>query len=121
MAAAMCYFGVRHDRRTHGGLWKVSKRVDPARIWRLLRIGFPAAGQIAFEIGVFSFATAIVAKLDAQFVAAHQIALSAERISYIVPLGFSSTAAFRVGQVLGSRDLAGERHAGWIAMVRSVP
>jgi len=116
MAAAMFYFVVRHDRRTRGGLWRVSKRIEPERIWRLLRIGFPAAGQIAFEIGVFSFATAIVAKLDARSLAAHQIALSAVSFSYMVPLGISSAAAVRVGQALGRGDQAGARREGWTAV-----
>ena len=107
MAAAMMYFVIRHDRRTGGTLWRVSKRPEFQRMWRLLRIGFPAAAQIAFEIGVFSFATAIVAKLDARSLAAHQIALSAVSFSYMVPLGFSSAAAVRVGQALGRGDLAG--------------
>jgi Na+-driven multidrug efflux pump len=52
MAAAMGYFVIRHNQRTRGALWRVPKLPEPARMWRLLRIGFPAAGQIAFEIGV---------------------------------------------------------------------
>jgi MATE family multidrug resistance protein len=116
MAGAMIYFVMRHDRRTGGTLWRVSKRPEFQRMWQLLRIGFPAAGQIAFEIGVFSFATAIVAKLDARSLAAHQIALSAASFSYMVPLGFSSAAAVRVGQALGRGDLAGARDAGWSAV-----
>ncbi len=116
MAAAMFFFVIRYDRRTGGTLWRVSKRPEIQRMWRLLRIGFPSAGQIAFEIGVFSFATAVVAKLDARSLAAHQIALSAVSFSYMVPLGFSSAAAVRVGQALGRGDLAGARHSGWSAM-----
>ncbi len=116
MAAAMAYFVIRHDRRTGGSLWRVSKRPEIQRMWRLLRIGFPAAGQIAFEIGVFSFATAIVAKLDARSLAAHQIALSAVSFSYMVPLGISSAAAVRVGQALGRGDPAGARKEGWTAV-----
>jgi MATE family multidrug resistance protein len=116
MAAAMAFFVIRHDRRSGGTLWRVSRRPEWQRMWKLLRIGFPAAGQIAFEIGVFSFATAIVAKLDARSLAAHQIALSAASFSYMVPLGISSAAAVRVGQALGRGDLAGAREAGWIAV-----
>jgi MATE family multidrug resistance protein len=97
-------------------LWRVSKRPEFLRMWTLLRIGFPAAGQIAFEIGVFSFATAIVAKLDARQLAAHQIVLSAASLSYMVPLGISSAAAVRVGQALGRGDRAGARQEGWTAV-----
>jgi MATE family multidrug resistance protein len=113
MAAAMFFFVLRHDRRTGSGLWRVSRRPEVQRMWRLLKIGFPAAGQIAFEIGVFSFATAIVAKLDARSLAAHQIALSAVSFTYMVPLGISSAAAVRVGQALGRGDQAAARQEGW--------
>ena len=116
MAAAMFFFVLRHDSRTGSGLWRVSRRPEIQRMWRLLRIGFPAAGQIAFEIGVFSFATAIVAKLDARSLAAHQIALSAVSFTYMVPLGISSAAAVRVGQALGRGDQAGARQEGWTAV-----
>ncbi len=116
MAAAMFLFVLRHDRRAGRGLWRVSKRPELRRMWKLLRIGFPAAGQIAFEIGVFSFATAIIAKLDVTQVAANQIALSAASFSYMVPLGISSAAAVRVGQALGRGDLGAAREAGWSAV-----
>jgi MATE family multidrug resistance protein len=116
MAAAMFFFVLRHDRRRGSGLWRVSRKPEFERMWRLLRIGFPAAGQIAFEIGVFSFATAIVAKLDARSLAAHQIALSACSFTYVVPLGISSAAAVRVGQALGRGDYPGARQQGWIAV-----
>ncbi len=116
MAAAMCFFVLRYDRRRGSGLWRVARRPELQRMWKLLRIGFPAAGQIAFEIGVFSFATAIVAKLDARSLAAHQIALSACSFTYMVPLGISSAAAVRVGQALGRGDLACAREQGWIAV-----
>jgi MATE family multidrug resistance protein len=116
MAAAMMFFVIRHDRRIGGRLWHVSKRPEFDRMWRLLRIGFPSAGQIAFEIGVFSFATAVVAKLDARSLAAHQIALSAVSFSYMVPLGISSAAAVRVGQAMGRGDAPGARREGWTAV-----
>jgi len=116
MASAMFFFVLRHDRRAGTGLWRVSKRLDIPRLWRLLKIGAPAAGQIAFEIGVFACATAIVAKLDVTSIAAHQIALSAASFTFMVPLGISSAAAVRVGQAIGREDLAAARRAGWEAV-----
>jgi MATE family multidrug resistance protein len=116
MASAMFFFVLRHDRRTGSGLWRVSKQLDIPRLWRLLKIGAPAAGQIAFEIGVFACATAIVAKLDVTSIAAHQIALSAASFTFMVPLGISSAAAVRVGQAIGRADLAAARRAGWEAV-----
>src|SRR4051812_2414264 len=57
-------------RRTHSfrgflaGLeGRSSVRIDGARMWALLKLGMPAAGQILLEIGAFSAATALCAKL----------------------------------------------------------
>jgi len=90
---------------------------DLARIRELLRIGLPAATQILFEIGVFATVTALIAKLDAASLAAHQIALNCASLTYMVPLGISSAAAVSVGQAIGRRDPAGAGRAGWTAIM----
>ncbi|MBV9075214.1 MAG: MATE family efflux transporter [Acidobacteria bacterium] len=89
---------------------------DFRRIGELLSIGLPAAVQILFEIGVFATVTALIAKLDAVSVAAHQIALNCASFTYMVPLGISSAAAVRVGQALGRREPAAAGRAGWTAI-----
>src|SRR5438067_2467005 len=91
-------------------------RPDFARIAELVRIGFPAAVQMLFEIGVFSAATALIARLDAVSVAAHQIALNCASLTYMVPLGISSAALVRVGQAIGRRDPVAAGYAGWAAI-----
>lgn len=97
-------------------LFQPPYRPDIVRMLELLRIGWPAATQIFFEIGVFAAVTALVAKLDAASVAAHQVALNCASFTYMVPLGISSAAAVRVGQALGRRDPAGAGRAGWTAI-----
>jgi MATE family multidrug resistance protein len=86
------------------------------RIRELLRIGLPAAGQVFFEIGVFSAATALIAKLEPASLAAHQIALTCASATYMVPLGISSAAAVRVGQGIGAQDPVQAGRAGWAAI-----
>jgi multidrug resistance protein, MATE family len=108
-------------------IWWIEKRagVRPAiifrwperrRIVRLLRLGFPAATQIIFEIGAFAAAGVLASKLGATALAAHQIALSCAAISFMVPLGISSAAAVAVGQAVGRGELAQARRAGYIAL-----
>jgi MATE family multidrug resistance protein len=92
-------------------------RVDLVRIWALLKLGAPAAGQILVEIGAFSGATAICAKLGPVPLSGHEIALNCAAFTFMVPYGISSAAAVRVGQQLGRRDPAGARRAGWSALV----
>ena len=90
---------------------------DFSRISELLRIGLPAGTQVLFEVGVFAAVTALIAKLDAASIAAHQIALNCASFTYMVPLGISSAAAVRVGQAIGRHDPAGAARAGWTAIV----
>ncbi|HEX3741206.1 MAG TPA: MATE family efflux transporter [Terriglobales bacterium] len=95
-------------------------RVDLVRIWALLKLGAPAAGQILVEIGAFSGATAICAKLGPVPLSGHEIALNCAAFTFMVPYGISSAAAVRVGQQLGRRDPAGARRAGWSALILGV-
>ena len=106
----------RHHHRRQLPLFQPPYRPDLTRIRELLRIGFPAATQILFEIGVFATATALIAKVNAASIAAHQIALNCASFTYMVPLGISSAAAVRVGQGIGRGDPAGAGRAGWTAI-----
>jgi multidrug resistance protein, MATE family len=92
-------------------------KVDLSRIWALLKLGAPAGGQILVEIGAFSGATAICAKLGPVPLSGHEIALNCAAFTFMVPYGISSAAAVRVGQQLGRGDPAGARRAGWSAIV----
>ena len=83
---------------------------------KLLHLGLPAALTIGFEIGVFNLSTALAGTLDPLSLAAHTIALNADAITYMVPLGISSAAAVSVGRALGSGDRPGARRAGWTAI-----
>jgi MATE family multidrug resistance protein len=97
--------------------WTGEVRVDLRRVAALLKLGTPAATQIFLEIGAFSAATALIARLGPVPLSGHEIALNCAALSFMVPLGISSAAAVRVGQQLGRKDAAGARRAGWSAIV----
>lgn len=104
------------------GFFSTTKRhnnfgISPQRIWRLLKLGAPAAGQILLEIGAFAAATALCARLGPVPLSGHEIALNCAAFTFMVPLGVSSAAAVRVGQHLGRHDSDGARRAGWSAIV----
>ena len=84
--------------------WAGILRLDMQRVWALLKLGTPAASQIILEIGAFSGATALIAKLGPVPLSGHEIALNCAALSFMVPLGISSAAAVRVGQQLGRKD-----------------
>ena len=100
--------------------WIGTARVDFARSWALLKLGAPAAGQIALEIGAFAAATALCARLGSIPLSGHEIALNCAALSFMVPLGLSSAAAVRVGQQIGRNDRAAARRAGWSALILGV-
>jgi multidrug resistance protein, MATE family len=112
LTGALLYF----NKSKQLGLFDPGVRVEPRRMWALLKLGFPAATQILLEIGVFSAAAAFIAKLGAVPLSGHQIAMNAATCSYMVPLGISSAAAVRVGHAIGRNDPAGARRAGWTAI-----
>jgi MATE family multidrug resistance protein len=100
--------------------WLNMIRIDVRRMSALLKLGAPAATQILCEIGAFSAATALIARLGAVALAGHEIALNCAALTFMVPLGISSAAAVRVGQQLGRRDPDGARRAGWSAILIGV-
>jgi MATE family multidrug resistance protein len=116
MAALLFGAVVWQHRKRNVPLFQKPYAPDLRRIRELLGIGLPAAVQVFFEIGVFATVTALIAKLDAASVAAHQIALNCASFTYMVPLGISSAAAVRVGQAIGRRDPSAAARAGWTAI-----
>ena len=113
MATVLIAAALWHNRRL-----RISKP-DWTRIRRLISLGLPAGGQIAFEGAVFGVVTVMAAKLDEVALAAHSIAVQVIATTYMVPFGISSAAAVRVGHAIGRRDLKSARAAAWAAMALS--
>jgi MATE family multidrug resistance protein len=108
------------ERERSSGLRDVPFAVDIDRVWRIVRLGLPAAGQILLEVGVFAAASALAGRIAPVAVAAHQIVLNIAGFMFMVPLGFGSAAAVRVGFAIGRRDPRGARLAGWTAQALTV-
>jgi MATE family multidrug resistance protein len=102
-----------------GRPWSVAVQPDWKRVQQLFQLGYPAAGQIVFEIAVFTAAGMLIGKLGGVPLAAHQIALNTISTTYTVPLGIGSAAAVRVGQALGRGDPAAAARSGWTAIALS--
>ncbi len=117
MALVLAAAAVYYDRKRRSGLWLASRKLELERLRELLRLGFPAASQLLFEIGGFACATFLIGKLGAVPLAGHQIALNVASFTYMVPLGISSAAAVRVGHAAGARDVDAAARAGWMAIL----
>jgi len=117
MFAIVAGAAFRHDARGGTGLRRTPLAVDWDLIRRLLALGWPAAMQLALEIGVFAVATVRAGRLGAVALAAHEIALSVCSLTFMVPLGISAAGSVRVGQALGRGDPAASVRGGWAALL----
>jgi len=86
----------------------------PATWWGLLAVSVPVALQVALEGWGFSVATVLVGLFGQTALAAHAVAITLASLAFMVPLGVSSAAATRVGNLLG----AGHAwvRSGWLAI-----
>src|SRR5581483_1306176 len=117
MALVMLGTVIYVERKRDRSEWMGEIALDLRRVWQLLALGAPAATQILLEVGAFSGATALCAKLGPVPLSGHEIALNCAAFTFMVPLGISSAAAVRVGHQLGRGD-AGKAHlAGWSAVL----
>ena len=116
MFAVLLVFVIYKERVESTGLFHASRAIDRSLIGSLLALGLPVAMQITAEYGVFAMATALIARIDAVSLAAHQIVLNVASVSFMVPLGVSSAGAVRVGQAVGRKDAVGAVAAGWTAI-----
>jgi len=116
MAAFLVIAIARVHRRRGAAHPHVPLRLDLARMTRLVRLGFPAASQIALEVGVFAASTTLAGRLDPAASASHQISLNLASLAFMVPLGLASSAAVRVGHAVGAGDQARTVRAGWTAL-----
>jgi len=116
MALVLVGYLLWYDRRHRTRLLKTPVNIDFTRIRRLIVLGLPAATQITLEISVFALTAALIGRLGAVPLAAHQIALNTVAFTYMVPLGISSAAAVRVGQAIGRNDPVGAADAGGTAI-----
>jgi len=116
MAGFLIAVAVWQEHKAGGSFFARFPLPNKKRILRILQLGGPAATQMIFEIGAFGGATVIAAKLSADSLAAHQIALNIASVTYMVPLGISAAAAVAVGHNIGARNPARARRTGYLAI-----
>jgi MATE family multidrug resistance protein len=88
-------------------------RVKLAEVFRL---GLPIGVTTLFEAMLFNAMTLLMGTYGATALAAHQIAMNAASITFMVPLGIGMASTVRVGLAAGAADRAGARLAGVVAL-----
>jgi multidrug resistance protein, MATE family len=67
-----------------------------------LRIGSPVAVQHLLEVGAFAFAAIMMGWINAEAMAAHQIAITCAATTFIFAMGFGMAVSIRVGHAWGA-------------------
>jgi MATE family multidrug resistance protein len=91
-------------------------RPDPKTLKELLWLGVPFSGAIATEMSFFATTTFLMGRLGEVQLAAHQVALNAASLVFMIPLGLSFAVSIRIGQHLGAGRRADAKLA-WKASV----
>jgi MATE family multidrug resistance protein len=90
---------------------------DRMRFWRLLHLGWPVAAQHLLEVSAFVFAAIMMGWINADAIAAHQIAISCAATSFMFALGTGMASCIRVGQAFGAGHFHRMRRIGFIGVV----
>ncbi len=78
--------------------------IEKERIVKLLKLGYPTALQMFFEIGIFASGVILCGTLGTHEQAANQIALNLSTMTFMVATGMGVTATIRVGNQKGLKD-----------------
>ncbi|WP_460504303.1 MATE family efflux transporter, partial [Hymenobacter agri] len=81
-------------------------RPDGSTLRRLLGLGAPIGGQMAFEVGAFALAAIMIGWLGAVPLAAHQVAINLASMTYMAASGIAAAATIRVGRLVGAGSRA---------------
>ncbi|CCN80745.1 Multidrug resistance protein norM [Vibrio nigripulchritudo SFn27] len=84
---------------------------------RLLKLGFPIAASIFFEVTLFSVVAIIIAPLGSVVVAAHQIALNFSSLIFMLPLSLGAAVSIRVGHQLGESNADGAKISAIVGFI----
>ena len=75
----------------------------------LLALGLPMGVSVFMEGSLFVATALIIGTLGTTPIAAHQVAILAASLSYMVPLGVAMATTVRVGHAVGAGDASGVR------------
>jgi MATE family multidrug resistance protein len=116
MLAMMAYYVFRSRDFKHYRLLHYARRIDPRRIWEMLRLGVPIGAGHSMENGVFGFTSMLMGQISTVALASHQVAINVAAVTFMVPLGVSIATSTRVGQAIGRREPHAAALAGWTGM-----
>lgn len=79
---------------------------------KMIKLGFPTALQMFFEVTAFAGAAFICGLISAKDIASHQIALSMASFTFNLCIGFSVASTVMVGRKIGEKNFVAVRNVG---------
>lgn len=110
------YFVLRNDKKTKQYIIDFSLKIKSFQkeMFRtLIKLGFPTALQMFFEVTAFAGAAFICGLISAKDIAAHQIALSMASFTFNLCIGFSVASTIMIGRKLGEKDFVNLEKTGF--------
>ena len=95
-------------------------RASWSKFTEVFRLGMPIGMSMIFEAMFFNAGTLMMGYFGTASVAAHQVALNACALAFMVPLGVATAATVRVGLAAGAKDMPRVRIAGVTASVMGI-
>ncbi len=115
LIALITYVSTRRRYRRYE-LFSMPLLPDKTAIKEFIALGLPLGGAVAMEMGFFTTTTFLMGHFGDLELAAHQVALNATSMIFMIPLGLSFAVSIRIGQLLGKGDRQGARRA-WLASI----
>lgn len=109
------YFIMRSHKTTSRYIKDFSIKFSQLRqkmFLRMLKLGFPTALQMFFEVSAFAAAAFVCGMVSAVDIASHQIALSMASFTFNLCMGFSVASTVLIGRRLGERKYIELREVG---------
>ncbi len=102
MFGGLALYAATQPNLRHHGVLRALLRPNWKAAASIVRLGWPIAGIIAVEIGVFTATALLAGLLGTASLAAHQIAIGIGSVTFMVPLAFSHAATVRVALAMGA-------------------
>lgn len=88
-----------------------------ADLQSVFRLGWPIAGQLGAEMGIFTAASTLIALDGAVALSGHQIALNLSSVTFMSAVGIGVGATARVGNHIGAGRSRHARKVGFVAVL----
>lgn len=79
---------------------------------KIVSIGMPIGLTLLAEVGAFSLAGVLAARIGPTAASGHQVAITLASLTFTVAMGIANATSVRVGQAVGRGDAAAARRSG---------